>query len=73
MRETGHNLRKINVDAPAFTTIIYDEKYQEVSNTNHFGTVPAGLGRLASASHCMDSVLKLLNSTHQFIIVYTLS
>ena len=32
---------------------------QEVSNTNHFGSVSDSLGRLAAASECMTSIEKL--------------
>ena len=32
---------------------------QEVSNTNHFGSVYGRLGRLAAASDCMASIKKL--------------
>ena len=36
--------------------------YQEVSNTNHFGSVSESLGGLAAMSQCMSSRLKCKHS-----------
>ena len=44
-------------------------EYQEVSNTNHFGSVSDSRSRLTAVSHCVASDLKKIKESYASCIV----